>query len=272
MVTVALEELIDDNIDDLIEVCSSLDPESDELKRGIEVRREWLTDMLSRYGPVAKIAYIEGKPVAQIMFYPERADPSIWEARDYSIYLHCLYNPSKAHQRKGVGRSLMEAVIKQCRAGVGICKGCRLIATDGFDTGEGLSLIDLYRRFGFSERVDEDSQALWGGTVMHLVLSGSVQPRHRPPFVFLPEDKRAAVIFYSPACQFSYSFAAKTARAMLETEPGLKVALINRWQQPAEYLKRGARWAVVNGREVLGNPMDEVAFKEELRGILHDTV
>jgi hypothetical protein len=59
--------------------------------------------MLSKHGPIAKIAYIEGKPVVQIMFYPERADPSVSGARDYSTYLHCIYNPSKAHQRTGVG-------------------------------------------------------------------------------------------------------------------------------------------------------------------------
>jgi len=162
----------------------------------------------------------------------------------------------------------MEAVIKQCKAGVGVCKGCRLIATDGFDTGEGLSLTDLYRRFGFRERVDENSQALWGGTAMHLVLSGPVRPRPRLPFVSLPQDKGCAVVFYSPTCQFSYLFANKTARAISETEPGLKVDLINRWQQPAEYLKRGARWAVVSGREVLGTPADDAAFREELKRIL----
>jgi GNAT superfamily N-acetyltransferase len=204
MVTVTLRELSDDNIDDLIGVCSSLDPESDELKMGVKTRREWLTDMLSKHDSIAKIAYIEGKPVAQIMFYPERADPSVSGARDYSTYLHCLYNPSKAHQRMGAGRSLMGALIKQCRAGVGSCGGCRLIAADGFDTGEGLSLTEFYRRFGFEERAGEDGQALWGGTAMHLVLSRPVRTRPRLPFVSLQEDKGRAAIFYSPVCQFSY--------------------------------------------------------------------
>jgi GNAT superfamily N-acetyltransferase len=272
MATISLQELRDDNIDDLIGVCSPLDPESDELKRGVETRREWLTDMLSKHGSIARIAYIEGKPVAQIMFYPERADPSVSGARDYSTYLHCIYNPSKAHQRMGAGQSLMGAVIKQCRAGVGSCRECRLIAADDSNTGEGLSLTEFYRRFGFKERFDEDGQALWGGTTMHLVLSQPVHTRPRLPFVSLQEDEGRAVIFYSPACQFSYVFAVKTARVISEIGPELKADIINRWQQPAEYLKRGARWAVVNGREVLGNPMDEAAFKQELRGILHNTV
>jgi hypothetical protein len=83
MVTVTLRELSDDNIDDLIGVCSSLDPESDELKMGVKTRREWLTDMLSKHDSIARIAYIEGKPVAQIMFYPERADPSVSGARQH---------------------------------------------------------------------------------------------------------------------------------------------------------------------------------------------
>jgi GNAT superfamily N-acetyltransferase len=272
MAAISLQELNDDNIDDLIGVCSPLDPESDELKIGIETRREWLADMLSKHGSIAKIAYIERKPAAQIMFYPERADPSVPGARDYSTYLHCVYNPSKAHQRMGAGQSLMDAVIKQCKAGIGPCEGCRLIAAEGFNTGEGLSLTEFYRQFGFRERADEDGQAPWGGTAMHLVLSQPVQTRPRLPFVSLQEDKGSAVIFYSPACQFSYEFAAKIAHVISETESKLKVGLINRWQQPAEYLRRGARCVVVNGREVVRNPMDEVAFKEELRRILHNTV
>jgi len=96
MVTVALEELADDNIDDLIGVCSSLDPENDELKRGIKVRREWLLDMLSMYGSVAKIAYIEGKPVAQIMFYPRgRIRPSGRRATTRST---CIASTTRARR------------------------------------------------------------------------------------------------------------------------------------------------------------------------------
>jgi len=268
MAAITLQEFGEDNIDDLIRICSPLDPESGELRTGIAIRREWLMSMFSKYGSIAKIAYIEDDPVAEIMFYPEKADPSVWGRRDYSVYLHCLYNPNKATQRLGVGRSLMDALIKQCTIGTGSCRGCKLIAADGFDTGIGLSLIDFYRRFGFTEISGEDGQALWGGTSMHLVLSQPVQSRPHLPFVSLQEDRGHAVVFYSPACQFSYQFAAKTAHMISETEPELKVNLINRWQQPDEYLKRGARWAIVDGREVTSSPMDGAAFRKEIRKIL----
>jgi len=254
------------NIDDLISVCSPLEPDDPHLAQGVGIRRRWLGTMLSDYGSVAKIAYLNDEPVAQLMFYPEIADPSVEGARDGVVCLHCVYNPNPATQRKGIGRMLMKDFIGRCRARTGVCKGCKLVVAEAFDTGEGLALSKFHRKFGFKEA---GGPTLWGGTSMHLhLVNGGVPELPRRAFVPLEEDKGRAVIFYTPTCQFSYRFASRAAAKISEFEQGIVVTLIDRWKQPEEYLKRGTCWAVVNSCNIVSGPADKQAFEQEVKAAL----
>jgi|GEM_PF-841924 len=264
MPPVSVRDLTPDRIDDLIGICSPLDPEEPGLRKGVEMRREWLRDMLSRYGAIAKIAYVNDDPVAQLMFYPEAADPSAVGTSEHSIYLHCVYNPTTCRQRMGVGRALMGDFIAQCRAGTGVCKGCRLIVADAFNTGEFLPMSEFYRKFGFKEFGAKQGPDQVGGTSTYLSVSGTELPRQRPAFSSIEDDLKRAVFFHSPTCQFHYAFASRAAKIMSEAWPEIKVRLIDKWKEPVEYARRNATWAVVNAREVREGPWNETAFREEV--------
>lgn len=71
---IRIENLQDSNIEDFIHVCSSKRLNDPIHQQGIRLKRQWLHEMLEKYGPCAKVAYYNGKPVAQILFYPEEAD------------------------------------------------------------------------------------------------------------------------------------------------------------------------------------------------------
>ena len=58
------------NIYDVFRVCSHSRLDDPLQKKGMELKRRWLNRMLEKYGPCTKIAYLDGRPVAQILYYP----------------------------------------------------------------------------------------------------------------------------------------------------------------------------------------------------------
>jgi len=68
---VRIENLQESNIEDLIYVCSSKRLSDPIHQQRIKLKRQWLREMLGKYGSCAKIAYYKSKPVAQILSYPE---------------------------------------------------------------------------------------------------------------------------------------------------------------------------------------------------------
>lgn len=95
-----MRDISDITIDDVFKVCSHGRLNDPLQKKGIELRRRWLTNMLSDYGPCVKIAYLDERPVAQIMYYPEDAAPFITMPRPGVVLLRCVYNPFPEAQGK----------------------------------------------------------------------------------------------------------------------------------------------------------------------------
>jgi hypothetical protein len=74
-----VEDISEDNLDDVFMICSydrAFAPMDDPvLKKGREFKRQWLLEMLEQHGPCTKIAYLDERPVAQILYYPEKTVP-----------------------------------------------------------------------------------------------------------------------------------------------------------------------------------------------------
>ena len=75
-----VEDISEENLEDIFKICSwnrSFAPRDDPiLGKGIAIKKRLLLDMLERHGPCAKIVYMDGKPVAQILFIPRRRFPT----------------------------------------------------------------------------------------------------------------------------------------------------------------------------------------------------
>lgn len=141
-----VENLDEGNVDDVFKICSHGMLDDPIQQRGIELKRRWLLEMLKRYGPCTKIAYIDGRPVAQILFYPEEAIPSFTHQRRGIVLIHCAYNPFPEAQGKGAGTALIESLIYDCKTGIP-CPGgghCRFITARPFNTGVGTPLAEFY--------------------------------------------------------------------------------------------------------------------------------
>ena len=58
-----------ENIDDLVNICVSPDRRHDTLfVEGMNAKKEWATQVINRCGSVAKLAYLNSKPVGMIQY------------------------------------------------------------------------------------------------------------------------------------------------------------------------------------------------------------
>ncbi len=141
-----IEDLQNSNIDDVIYVCSSKrlsDPVHQEVVR---LKKLWLKEMLDKYGSCAKIAYYKEKPAAQILYYPEAADKAKAFKREGVLFINCIYNPTTEAQKLGLGKMLLQSVIRDVRQRKSCLgsKPCRFILANAFNTGELLPMPNFY--------------------------------------------------------------------------------------------------------------------------------
>jgi GNAT superfamily N-acetyltransferase len=254
-----IEDLSESNVDDLINVCSSRRLNDPIHQQGISFKKKWIHEMLSRYGACAKIAYYEQKPVAQILYHPEEAEVTKVDRRRNVLVIDCIYNPTPATQKLGIGTKLLEGVIQDARRRKS-CLGnnkCKFIVAKAFNTGEFLPVPQFYKKKGFLPA--PDGNQLWlpvDGEYEPVVPAGDYEP--------LNEDKNRAIVFYSPSCQFSYQFARRVESIIREAAPRVQIELINEWEKPEESIKRTNLRLIVNAKPIHTFFMETEKFKQEI--------
>ncbi len=224
---------------DVFEVCSPDAEPGSKLMEGRRLRESWLRETLRDHGPFTKVAYLDGRPVSQIMYYPEAALPYIADSRGGVVRIECVY--SRVHG-KGAGSALLEDLVREAGEGVESLRGepCRFLVTEPFSTGEGLDLKEFYERSGFRE----------GDGEMYLEINGDYEPRRRTVYTPLEEDAGRAVVIYNINCEYSVGFAEGVKRLIHEIEPGYHVEIINMWTGPQESSRRGNELVIVNKRPI----------------------
>ncbi len=84
------------------------------------LKKEWLQDLLQKYGFVGKILYLEAKPIGCAFYGPFKAFPSIKsygsiKASPKEAFLACLYITSEEYRGRGFGRALLKSVLEDLR-------------------------------------------------------------------------------------------------------------------------------------------------------------
>jgi GNAT superfamily N-acetyltransferase len=256
MGVIIVRDVTESNIDDVFRVCSHKKLNDPLQRPGIELRRRWILGMLDEYGSCVKVAYLDGRPAAQLLFYPEEATPFIPKPRKGVMLLRCVYNPFKEAQGKGVSTALMKNLVEECRAKPGSLKGssCRFIATEAFNTGEGIPMEKFYASNGFEKRGDE----------MILEIDGWYAPSQRLIYIPHIDDRDRAYAIYNPTCEYSYPFATRVRDILRGTYPELPVELINQWEDPSESMRLANHWLVVNGVQIKSSLHDGEALNREI--------
>lgn len=241
-----VEDISEENLEDVFKICSHNRFDGPLHKKGIEVRRRWLIDMLKKHGTCTKIAYIDGRPVAQIQFYPEETIPYIRDPRKDVVNLQCIYNPFPEAQRKGAGTALMKALVDECHTGLNCLGGrpCSFVVTRPFPHEGDLPLSEFYKKFGFRQ----------GHQEMFLEINREYVQRETPEYHPLPEDLGRAIILYNSNCEWGYFFAFKVKELLQGIDPGLPLELFNNWERPEAFMKRSID-RVTSGRTIVNSQL-----------------
>ena len=103
------------NIDDLVSVCSFKKLSDPIHKMGVDLKKEWVKDMLQTYGSCAKIAYLDGIPCGQILHYAEELDPLVTKPRKRAIQVQCIFTSRPEARRRGVAKALLSHFLKDIK-------------------------------------------------------------------------------------------------------------------------------------------------------------
>lgn len=251
------------NLSDFVRVCTPTVKDK-AFSRGIKERIAWCKDLLDRFGYVGKIAYVDGKAVAQLQYYPDEADP-LGSGRQDIMVLHCVYNPNPQYQRKGIARKLVESLIEELKRKPLF----RYIVSYAFETGEYFSQREFLLRMGFKPLNGESVYYSLSGEELKGYVPFSLWRGSREKYVPISEDVGRALIFYSPACQFGYVFALRTAEELRKLASEIPVVLVNYWKKPEELKRRGKHWMIVNAVPIYSNPLlSPRKFREEVNKAL----
>jgi len=240
------------NIDDIIYVCSQEKIKNPEHLKGIKMKKNWIKNMLKQHSKIGKIAYLNDKPVGQIIYYPHHFDPLYWGLNGKAMIIHCIYCPFEWAQRKGVGTILLNSVIGEAKK-----QGCDFTIVNAFDTGEFLPMPKFYMKRGFKKMQDLKDH-------YYLSLSNK-EPKLKPmECKRTSEDKNKAIVFYSCVCQFFYPFTLKIKKIILEVLPNYSVEVVNYWENPDLFLSKGKNWILVNGIPIKTWVREEEKFRQEV--------
>lgn len=200
--------------------------------KGIEARKAWALEMLSKYGSFAKLAYAGSTPVG-IMEY--ESVPAERIAR-----IHCVFVPQKSHWHKGAAKALLSSLIQDMqnpKSWFGD-QPPRALVTRTFPGGapDQYTSREFFTKSGFRQ-VGDDPDFLYYPIQERFVY----QPRATQP-VYIPqeEDRGKALIIHGPSpCPFSYGFLLKTEEAIKKIAPDLPIRWIDKTDEPEEAVKRG---------------------------------
>ena len=233
---IEVKDITPDSMDDVFSVCSPSTESEPWIEKGRSLKREWLMKRLKEHGPLTKIAYHDGAPVAQIMFYPEEMIPYKSNPRKNVVEIACIYNQTK---RKGAGSALLESLIKDGTEGLKCLNGEKssFLVSNPFDTSEELSLGDFYRHKGFED----------GDGEMYLELAGKYEPPVKNRMKFSSDDYGKAILFYDVNCEFSVYFAHQIKSIIETVSESYPLEIYNTWEHPELFREKGLNNVVVNG-------------------------
>ena len=253
-----IKDVNSENVDHLINLCIPLDKKDDSLFiKGIDVKKKWATKAMERYGDIAKVAYLDSKPVGLIQY---QVNPE-----ERLVEICCIFVPEKENFRKGIGESLLMALMEEMKKPQLAFNDHVPLAfvTWAFQVPGRYPQHEFYQKMGF-KKVKEDNPFL----LYYAIKKGHV---YHPKEKFVPqkEDRGKAIIFYDPSCPFCIYFSEKMKESIREVTSDILIRMINKFEDSEEVKKRGqVPTCAVNGKPIETFFMDKENFQKEVKRAL----
>jgi N-acetylglutamate synthase-like GNAT family acetyltransferase len=247
------------NIDDLVSLCISPDKRDDPLFiKGAKVKKKWATQIMKKHGNIAKLAYLDSKPIGLIQY---QLNPE-----ERVVEIACIFVPNEENLRRGIGESLLRALMEEMRKPQPALNNDVPLGfvTWAFQVPGRYSQHEFFQKMGF-KRVKEDDPFL----LYYPIKKGYAYCHKGEKFIPQKEDSGKALIFYDPSCPFSMYFSEKIKESVREVAPDLPVRMINRFEESEEVKKRGQVPAcAVNGKPIKTFFADKENFQKEVKTAL----
>lgn len=249
-----------ENAEDLINLCIPPDKKDDPLFiAGMKAKKKWATEAIKKHGSIAKLAYLNSEPVGLIHYQPN--------PEERLVEIDCVVVARKEHLRKGIGKSLLRALLRDVRSKPMFNDGAPLaLVTYAFQVPGWFPQHEFYQRMGF-KRVKEDDPFF----LYYPIKEGYVHVPKEEKFMPQEEDKGKALIFHAPSCPFSIYFSEKIRESIKEVAPDIPIRMIDTFWEQDEVKKRGnVPTCAVNGIPIKSLFMDKENFQREVRkAIVH---
>lgn len=248
-----------ENIDHLIGLCIPVERRSEpQFIEATNAKRKWAVETLKQRGSMAKLAYLNSKPVGLIQY---RLNPE-----EKVVEIDCIVVPEKVNLRKGIGKSLFKAMMEDVNRPQPLFKSeaPNALVTRAFGVPGRYPQHEFYLRMGF-RRVREDDPFL----LYYPLKKGYVYQPKEKEYIPHKDDKGRALIFCDPSCPFSIDFAYAAERLIREVALDVPITRINMFEEPEEVKKRGqVPFCAVNGKVIQTFFMDKENFQKEVKQAL----
>ncbi len=152
---IRIEDLNLENINDLSLCIGSEMAENPLFKRGLAEKKKWAQAMIEKGFPLAKIAYSGSKPIGLIQYRLKPEERIIW--------IDCIYVHGKENQHRGVGKALLQSLIRDVEKPMAALNGKppRALVTYAFETEAGYPQHLFYLKMGFKKVGEGDPHLLY---------------------------------------------------------------------------------------------------------------
>jgi N-acetylglutamate synthase-like GNAT family acetyltransferase len=182
------------------------------------------------------------------------------------VEIDCIFVPEKENLRKGIGKSLLKALIEEMRKAKPFFNNAAPLAfvTWAFQVPGRYAQHEFYQKMGF-KRVKENDPFL----LYYPLKEGYVYHPKGEKFVPQKEDMGKALIFYDPSCPFCIYFSEKIKDLIREVASNLPIRMIDKFAQSEEVERRGqVPFCAVNGKPIESFFMDKENFQKEIKEAL----
>jgi GNAT superfamily N-acetyltransferase len=263
-----IKDVAQENLEDLCWLC--VPPQrrdSPDFVRGVDEKRRWTAEMLSKWGPFARLAYEAEAPVGMIQFRP------VPEER--VVHIDCTFVPREECLRKGIATRLLSSLIDDAGQPM-----------RWFDNKPALALVtrtfpgEMPPHYGARGFFSRRGFGQIGADPDHMYYPLTVGYVYRPPdkkevgYIPQDEDRGKAVIICGPnGCPFTYPYFLRTMEKHIrEINPGTPIRWIDSSEEPSELTKRNVHVGdcIVNASPVKSFVLNKEGFQREVRDLLGD--
>ena len=242
MVNIEIRDVDRESIDQLIDLCVPPDKKDDSLfVEGVNVKRRWAVKVLEKYGSIAKLAYLNSKPVGLIQYQPK--------VEEKLVEVTCIFVPEEENLRKEIEKSLLNALIEEAKKPKPFFGNDVPFAlvTWAFEDPGRYPQHEFYRKMGFKRVIEDDPLLLY-----YPPKEGYVYTPKEAKFIPQEEDRGKALVFYDPSCRFCIYFSEKIKESIREVAPNIP-------------------YCAVNGKPITASFVDKENFKKEVRKALKNS-